>query len=199
MWKVIFNDGEDDDLSEPWISYRIILCSLGGPCSMTDGNGPCLFFSSFLAKMQEVICSQLHLQQWWLAGIVGVAPQGHLHKSWKKSMSWVTAAFCSPQPVNLPRKRLGTIRTRYGKQLPLWVFTACAGFFLFAAAFLRHDMGWASVYVGRSDAYEVFWWYDFYYSTWPALAFIFDHTACYLLYAVSHGWLCTFVLGVLTP
>lgn len=33
---------------------------------------------------------------------------------------------------------------------------------------------------------------------WHWLSF-FIVTACYLLYGVSHGWLCTFVLGVLAP
>lgn len=81
---------------------------------------------------------------------------------------------------------------------PLGIYLSCSPF-LFVTAFLRCDMSWASVYIGRWDVYEVFWWYDFYYSTWTALTFVFDRTACYLLYAVSHGWLCTFVLGVLTP
>lgn len=80
---------------------------------------------------------------------------------------------------------------------PLGIYLLCRS--LSVSAFLRCDMSWAGVYFGRWDEYEVFWWYDCYYSTWMAMAFILDHTVCYLLYAVSHGWMCNFVFGILTP
>lgn len=105
----------------------------------------------------------------------------------------VLSSSCLPslQPTNHPCK----IR----EAASLWVFTSCAGFWLCCSCIPEASYGLSKcVCIGSSDVYEVSWWYDFYYSTWTALAFIFDHRAWYLLYAVSHGWLCTFVLGVLT-
>lgn len=134
--------------------------------------------------------------------IFGIAPQGHLQKSCKeRSMSSVTACSVSLLMADDPQAkgmRHCQDEAQGNAASPLGIYLSCSPL-LFVTAFLRHDLSWASVYIGRWDVYEVFWWYDFYYSTWAALSFVFDRTACYLLYAVSHGWLCTFMLGVLTP